>query len=95
MSASLDLSLDRAYREVVSFAATPSEIPPLVNRLLGNRTLLSLRSRQGREFIEGKVCPSLSQFDPLPPSLQMSTGSLCEPLVSLVRSSAPAKAASL
>jgi hypothetical protein len=89
-SCSPDLSLDRAYREVVSFVASPSEVPAVVNSLMANRTLLSLRSQQGRDFIAGKVCrrPSLSLTPPLLSCLvQMSADGLCEPLVSLVRSS--------
>jgi hypothetical protein len=52
--------LDRAYRDVVSFAETPNEIIEIVNNLLSNRTELRRRSEEGKKFIELKVqvyCP--------------------------------------
>ena len=82
----LDLSLDRAYRDVVSFAETPSEITEIVNSLLSNRTELKRRSVQGKKFIELKVCEDRF-FRTQTHIIQMSsTESLCQSLVSLARS---------
>jgi hypothetical protein len=52
---SLDLSLDRAYGDVVSFADSPSEIIEIVNRLQSNRTELTRRATEGKKFIQQKV----------------------------------------
>lgn len=51
----LDLSLDRAYRDVVLFSQSPKDIPSIVNRLLGDQNELLRIKENGKKFIEEKV----------------------------------------
>jgi hypothetical protein len=57
---STELAVDREYRNVVSFASSPAEVPEIVNTLLSNRTNLAIRAEEGRRWIETKVYRSVT-----------------------------------
>jgi hypothetical protein len=86
---STELVVDRAYRNVVSFASSPAEVPEIVNTLLSNRTNLAIRAEEGRRWIETKVLPHMHFCCPSQYILQISTREICEPLRSLLHNVDP------